>query len=203
MVNEERYTDRSLGSVGCIEDGVGGRLVLRADPLALQHAPHGFRDVEVRRVRREIEEEESLAFPNRPQLLDGVTVVDAGVVKHDDGVSCPLPEGQPVEEVCRFFCDYAALRGEAPVSVVPGRHAEYVGAGCLPGWDVDILLLELPSVRHVTLDADVVPVVIEEVYPTVFRFLFKFLISRPCTRRVAARVFPLGVSLYAYILRQC
>ena len=175
MVDEQRSADRSQRPVGCVEEGVGGQVVLRTYPLALEYAPQRFRNVEMRRIRREIEEEKPSAFPNGSHLLHDAAAVDAGVVKHDDGVSSPGSEGQPVEEVRQLLCGYAAARGEALIAVVPGRHAEYVEAGYLLGRDVDILVPELPAVGHVALRADMALVGIEEVYQAAFRLLFKFL----------------------------
>lgn len=175
VVDEERCPDRGQRPVGCIEGGVGGRIVLRAYPLALQHAPQRLCDVEMRRVRGKVKEEKSPAFPYGPHLLDGTATGDAGVVKHDDGVPFPLSEGKPVEEVRQLFGGYAASRGEALVTVVAGRHAEYVEAGYLLGRDVDILLTELPAVRHIAFGADMALVGIEKVYPSFGGLLFKFL----------------------------
>ena len=175
VFDEQRCTDGSQSPVGCVEEGIGGQVVLRTYPLAFQHAPQGLRDVEMRRIRREIEEEKPSAFPNGSHLLHDAAAVDAGVVKHDDGVPLPGPEGKHVEEVRQPVCGYAAPRCEAFVSVVPCGHAEYVESGYLLGWDVDILTLELPSVRDVALGADMALVGIIKVYLAFFSFLFKFL----------------------------
>ncbi len=175
VVDEQRCTDRSQSPVGGVEEGIGGHIVLRTYPLSLEYAPQCLGDVEVWRIGREVEEEKSPALPDRPQLLDELASVDAGVVKHDDGVPFPRPEGHPVEEVCQLLGGYAAFRGEAFVPVVPCGHAEYVEACYLLGRDVDVLSRELPSVRDVALGADVALVGIVEVYPSVFRLLFKFL----------------------------
>ena len=204
MVDEQRYPDRSQSPVGCVEEGIGGQVVLRTYPLAFQHAPQGLRDVEMRRVRREVEEEKPSAFPDGSHLLHDTAAVDAGVVKHDDGVPFPGSKGQPVEEVRQLLGGNAAPRGEAHVAVVPGRHAEYVEACYLLGRDVDILSPELPAVGDIALRADMAlrrhrRGLSSRLPP----FVQVLAVSRPCTRRAAARVFPLGVSLYAYILRQC
>ena len=99
VFDEQRCTDGSQSPVGCVEEGIGGQVVLRTYPLAFQHAPQGLRDVEMRRIRREIEEEKPSAFPDGSHLLHDAAAVDAGVVKHDDGVPSPGSKGQPVEEV--------------------------------------------------------------------------------------------------------
>ena len=175
VVDEEGFSNRGQGPVGDVEEGVCGLVVLRANPLALEDAPQRLRDVKVRRVRREVEEEKPSALPNGPHLLHGLAAVDAGVVKHDDGVPLPGPEGKHVEEVRQPVGGYAAPRGEAFVPVVPCGHAEYVESGYLLGWDVDIFTLELPSVRDVALGADMALVGIIKIYLAFFSFLFKFL----------------------------
>ena len=53
VVDEEGGSDGSQSAVGGIEERVGGLVVLRSDPFALEHAPERLRDVELRRVRRE------------------------------------------------------------------------------------------------------------------------------------------------------
>ena len=175
VVNEQRCTDRSQSPVGCVEKGVGGGIVLRAYPFAFQYAPQRLCNVEMRRVRGKVEEEKTPAFPYGSHLPDGMAAVDAGVVKHNDNVPFSGLEGQPVEEVCQLLGGYAAARCEALVTVVTGRHAEYVEAGYLLGWDVDVLPTELPAVRHVALGADMALICIEEVYPSFGGLLFKFL----------------------------
>lgn len=99
MVNKERCADCGQSPVGGVEEGIGGLVVLRTYPLALEHAPQCLGDVEVRRVRRKEEEEKTPALPDRSQLLYEFASVDAGIVKHNDGVPFPRPEGHPVEEV--------------------------------------------------------------------------------------------------------
>ena len=175
VVNEEYCSDGSQGPVGGVEEGISGLVVLRSYPLALEYAPQRLGDVEVRRVRREVEEEKPSALPNGPHLLHGLASVDAGVVKHDDGVPFPRFEGQPVEEVGQLVGGYAAPRGEAFVSVVPCGHAEYIEAGYFLGRDVDVLFRELPSVGDIALGANMALVGIVEVYPSVISLSFKFL----------------------------
>ena len=175
MVDKECCSDGSQSPVGGVEEGIGGLVVLRSYPLALEYPPQRFGDVEVRRIGREEEEEQSPSLPDGSQLLHELAAVYAGVVKHDDGVPSARPEGQPVEEVGQLLGGYAALRGEAFVSVVPCGHAEYVEPAYLLGGDVDVLLRELPSVGDVAFRADMALVGIVEVYPPVIRLLFKFL----------------------------
>lgn len=201
VINKQRCSNRSQRSVGCVEESVGGCVILRTYPFAFQHTPESLCDVEMRRIGRQVEKEEPPAFPNGSHLLEGAAAVDACVVKHDDNVSCFRAEGQAVEEVRHHVGGYAPLRGEALVAVVPGRHSEDVEPGNLLGWypphgtasrKARSLLCRCGSRRRRRgLSSRLRPSV--QVLAA----------SRPCIHRAAARAFPLGVSLYAYILRQC
>ena len=52
VVDEEGGSDGSQSAAGGIEERVGGFVVLRSDPLALEHAPERLGNVELRRVGR-------------------------------------------------------------------------------------------------------------------------------------------------------
>ena len=175
VVDEEGGSDGSQSAVGGIEERVGGLVVLRSDPFALEHAPERLRDVELRRVRREIEQEKVPFLPDRPHLPDDFAAVYAGVVEHDDGLPRPVPHGQPVEEVRQLGGVYALPRREAFVAVVPGGHPEYVEAAPFLRRHADVLSGELPSVGDVAFGADVALVGVVEVCLPVISFFFKFL----------------------------
>ena len=206
IVYKEEFADGGQGPVGGVEEGVGGLVVLRADPFALEDAPQGPGEVEVRRVRREEEKEEPPSLPHWPQLLDGVAAVDRGVVEHDEGVPCPGLEGEPVEEP-RDLGGGDALGGREPVVVVfPVNHAEDVEAGYPLRGDVHLLPGQLPAAsrRGRTLPCRRGSRRRSRGLCGLQRPVVQVLAaSQPCTRRAAARASPLGVSLYAYILRQC
>ena len=108
VVDKEHCSDGSQSAVGGVEERIGGLVVLRSDPLALEHAPERLRDVELRRVRREVEQEKIPFLPDRPHLPDDFAVVYAGVIGHDDGLPRPVPHGQPAGEVRQLLGGYAA-----------------------------------------------------------------------------------------------
>ena len=58
VVDKEYCSDGSQGPVGGVEEGIGGLVVLRSYPLALEYSPQRFGDIEVRRIGREEEEEQ-------------------------------------------------------------------------------------------------------------------------------------------------
>ena len=175
VINKQRCSNRSQRSIGCVEEGIGGCVILRTYPFAFQHTPKSLCDVEVRRIWWQIEKEESPAFPHGSHLLDGAAAVDACIVEDNNDVPCFRPEGQPVEKVRHHAGGYASPGGEALIAVVPGCHSEDVEPGNLLGRDEDILPTELPAVRHIAFRTDMTLVGVEEVNLPVFGLLFKFL----------------------------
>lgn len=71
IVNKQRCADRGKCHLCGVEERVCGGEVLRADPFAFQHSPERLCDIQVRRVRRQIEDEEPTPLPYRPHLLYG------------------------------------------------------------------------------------------------------------------------------------
>ena len=49
MINKERRSDCGQSPIGGVEEGIGGLVVLRAYPFALEYAPQRLGDVEMRR----------------------------------------------------------------------------------------------------------------------------------------------------------
>ena len=175
MINKQRYSYRSQSSVGGVEESVGRCVILWTYPFAFQHTPERLRDVEMRRIWRQVEKEESPTLPHGSHFLYDTVSVNACVVKHNNHVSCSRSEGQPVEEVRHHIGCYATSRGETLVAVVSGCHSKDVEPGNLLGRDEHILPTELPAIRHVAFGADVAFIGVEEVYPPFFCLLFKFL----------------------------
>ena len=126
VVHEKEFSDGIQGTVGGVKERVCGLVVLRSDPFALEDAPQGLGEVEVRRVWRKEEEEEPPFLPYGPQFLDCVASVDRRIVEHDESVPCPGLEGEPVEEADDFG-GIDALCGREPVVIVLSvNHAEDV-----------------------------------------------------------------------------
>ena len=175
IVDEEEGSDGGQSPVVGIEEGVCGLVVLRTDPLSLEDSPEGLCEVEVRRVWREEEEEESPLLPYGSQFLDQVAAVDRRVVEHDEGVPVPGLEGEPVEEP-RDLVGGDAFGGHEPViSVLAVNHAEDVEAGYPLRGDIDVLAGQLPSIRYVSLRADVALVGVVEFDAAFGGLKFKFL----------------------------
>ncbi len=68
--------------MGGVDGRAYGRVIMRANPLALKHTPKRLCNIQMQRVWRQIEEEEYQALPYGSHLLYGAAPVDTIVVEH-------------------------------------------------------------------------------------------------------------------------
>lgn len=161
-------------SFRCRNEGLAIGVVLWINPLAFHDSPERLGDVEMRRVRGEIEDEESSFLPVPDSFLERLAPVYAGVVEHDEShlLDCL---GIIVEEVHHHLCVDRPYSLESVVLVVPACHAEHAYARSLLGWDEDILTLQVPCIGHIAAGAEMGLVTVKEVDETAMIKIFKFL----------------------------
>lgn len=155
-------------------EGVSIGVVLWVNPLAFHDSPECLGDVEMRRVCREIEDEESSFLPIPDSLLERLAPVDVGVVEHDEGhlLDCL---GIIVKEVHHHLGVDGSDSLESVVLVVPACHAGHAYARPFLGRDEDVLTLQMPCVGHIAAGAEMGLVTVKEVYETAIIKIFKFL----------------------------
>ena len=211
-------------SVGGIEEHVCTCVILRSYPFPFQDSPKRFCNVQMWGIWWKEKQEKSSVFPYRSEFLNPLVPMHCCIVKHDKGVLSDT-EGEIVKETDNLVCRHPLGSGESLVLVVTCDHTENVES-CDPlGRNEHVLSIQLPTVWHISFSAGMALIGIVERNTPVTCLSFKFLqrshrhsraqyarhlpelqvlaTSRPCIRRVAARGLPLGVFLYAYILRQC
>lgn len=66
----------------CVEKLLSTNIVFRLNPLSLEHSPYGFCNIQVRGVRRKIEQEESSLLPKWSSLLKTLGTMNAGIVQY-------------------------------------------------------------------------------------------------------------------------
>ena len=159
-------------------------------------------------VRRKVKEEKPTFLPQCSQFPYFLVPMYARIVKHDERVSF-YAQGKVIEVLNDLVRVNAFSRGESMIAVVPVYHAEDVDSLCFLGRDIHIFVTELPAVGIASRKAHSLRCIRDSHRRN------KGLSCRPCsvvqvlatsrsyTHRVAARVLPLGVFLFAYILRQC
>ena len=174
VVNIQPLSDVCQRSVGGIEKHVCTYIVLRSDPFSLQDSPKRFCNVQMWRIRRQEEKEESSLFPYRTEFLNPSVAVYRGIVKHDKGLPANM-EGEVIKKADDFVCRHPLGGGESLVLVVTGNHPKDVEPRNSLGGDEHVLPVQLPSVWHIALRAGMALVSIVE-RDTPFTCLsFKFL----------------------------
>ena len=97
-IDIEFRTKSSQSTIGCVKQGVCGKIIHRSEPFTLEDSPQSLRDIQMRTVWRKKEEEQTPLFPYRAKFLHELTPVYAGIVKHHE---CILTDThrQPVKKV--------------------------------------------------------------------------------------------------------
>lgn len=161
-------------------------IVMRLYPFAFQNPPKRFRDVEVWRVRREIEYMEPPLFPSLKTLLYLTAFVNRGVVQNDHRFFTDS-EREVFHEFDEPVGVYVLLSGETMVNAVAVNHSEDVEPAAFVNGHAEILILEFPCIRHVpfgTYMAFVTVIKVNEAgFPLTFKLLQKFLLICVLLRR--------------------
>lgn len=110
-------------SIGCIKQGVCGKIIHRSEPFALEDSPECLGDVEMRAIWRNKEEEQTSLLPYGVKFLHESAPVYARIVKHPN---CFLVDThrQSVKKVCNLFSRHVLRCGEALITIITVNHAE-------------------------------------------------------------------------------
>lgn len=169
-----------------VEQSMFISIVMRLYPFAFQNPPKRFRDVEVRRVRREIEYMESTLFPSLKTLLYLTAFVNRGVVQNDHRFFADA-EREVVHEFDESVGVYILLSGETMVNAVAVNHSEYVEPAAFVNGHAVILVLEFPCIGHVSFGTYMAFITVIKVneaeLPLTFKLLQKFLLICVLLRR--------------------
>lgn len=173
-INIELRSKSSQSSIGCIKQGVCGKIIHRSKPFALEDSPQSLRDIQMRTIWRKKEEEQTPLLPYRTKFLHELAPVYAGIVKHHE---CILTDThrQSVKKVCDFISRHVLRCGETLISVVSVNHTEDIEPEASLRWNMYVLSTELPAIRHISFRADVAFISVVEVYETGNCLSFEFL----------------------------
>ncbi len=174
IVDIQISSDCGQGSVCGIEERVRRGITLWSEPLSFHYSPKGFDYVQVRRIRRDVEKEESSLFPYRAHLPNFCIPVHAGIVKDDKSLFVN-PEGILLEKINNLLSVYVLTRREAFKVVVSVNHSKDIESFGSFRWDMHVFTAELPSVRDIALGTYMRFISIEEIDFSLGIKLFKFL----------------------------
>ena len=173
-IDIELRSKSSQSTIGCVKQGVSGKIIHRSEPFALEYSPQCLSDIQMRTVRWKKEDEQASLFPYRAKFLHELTSVYTGIVKHNECIFTDT-QRQSVKKVCDFISRHILRCGEAVISVVAVNHTEDIESEASFRWDIYILSTERPAIRYITFCTDVAFISVVEVYETGICLLFEFL----------------------------
>ncbi len=78
-------------TIGCVKQGVCGKIIHRSEPFALEDSPQRLRDIQMGTIWWKKEEEQSTLLPYRAKFPHEFAPVYARIVKHHN---CILADSQ-------------------------------------------------------------------------------------------------------------
>lgn len=153
IVNFQIFADCRQRPVRCIEERVSAGIVLWPEPFAFHYSPKGFDNVQMRGIRRDVEEKESSFFPDRAHLSDFSISMHAGIVEHN---KCFLVDskGDLFEEADNFLGINGFTCAETFKMVIPVNHTEDVEPFGSLRSNIDVFYRELPAIGDVAFGTD-------------------------------------------------
>ncbi len=174
VINEQCISNRRQRSVGCVEKHVCTHIVLRSDPFSFQYPPKCFRNIQVRRIWRQIEKKKPSFFPYQTQLPYFIITMNRSIVKHHKGVFAHT-QGKCIEEIHDLVGVDTFGGGESLILVLSVNHSEDVEPCASLRYNAHILTGQLPAVRNISFGTDMAFIsIIQGNAPFTF-LLFKFL----------------------------
>lgn len=185
-------------SIGCVEQIICGNIIYRSKPFAFEYAPQCLGDVQMRAVWRKKKEEQTTFLPYRPKFLEQLSPMYARIVKNHKRFFLDT-HGHPVKEIRDLVGSDAFICEKTFIAVIAVNHAKDIESVSSLGRDKDILTAELPSVRHISLGADMTFISKVKVYKSVCCLTFEFLQLLGLVLIELWRGFPLGTFSYTSI----
>ena len=199
-IDIEFRTKSSQSTIGCVRQGVCGKIIHRSEPFTLEDSPQSLCDIQMRTVWRKKEEEQASLFPYRAKFLHEFTPVYAGIVKHHECILMDTHR-QPVRKVSDPISRHVLRRGEPLVSIVSVHHAEYIEPEASFRCNINVLPTEQPAIRYITFCTDVAFISVVKINGAGNCLLFEFLQLLGLIRIELRRGLTLGTFPYSSISR--
>ena len=173
-VYTQSLSDIRQSSVGGIEKHVRSYIILWSYPLAFKNTPKCFRNIQLRRIWRQEKEEKSSLLPYWAKFFDLLISMYGSIVKDNKSVLLQV-ERKIIKETEDFICRHLFECGESIVTVITVNHSKDIES-CHPlRGDINILPLQLPTVRDISFSTSVALISIIESNTSFRRLTFKFL----------------------------
>ena len=173
-IDIEFRSNSRQSSIGCVKQGICGKIIHRSEPFALEYSPQCLCDIQMRTIWREKEKVQASLFPYRPKFLHEFAPVHAGIVKHHECILADTHR-QSVKKVCDFISLHVLRCREALILVITVNHTEDIEPEASFRRDIHILSTELPAIGHIAFRADMAFISVVEVYQAGCCLSFEFL----------------------------
>lgn len=149
-------------------------IMMGFEPHSLEESPHSLRNVEVGRIGGKIENVKASFLPLVSSLGNLTLAMDRCVVQND---KCHFVNrlGIIVQPFRKFLSGYGVSGVKPFVFTVRRHHSENIEPFLIIGRHVDILIVELPSVRDIATGADMALISEKEIDYSCTPKIFKFL----------------------------
>lgn len=174
VINEQCISNGSQRSVCCVEKHVCTHIILRSNPFSFQYPPKCFRNIQMRRIWRQIEKEKPSFLPYGTQLPDFIITMNRSIVEHHKRVF-DYTQGKCIEEIHNFVGIDAFGGGESLILVVSVNHSEDVEPCASLRCNAYILPRQLPTVGNISFGTDMALIGIVQGNTLITFLLFKFL----------------------------
>lgn len=174
VFNEQCISNRSQRSVGCVEKHVSTHIVLWSDPFSFQYPPKRFRNIQVRRIWRQIEKEKPSFLPYGAQFPNFIITMNRSIVKYHKCIF-EYTQGKCIEEFHNLFSVNTFGSGESFILVLSVNHSEDVEPCTFLRCNANILPRQLPAVRNIPFGTDMALIGIVQGNTPITFLLLKFL----------------------------
>ena len=173
-VYTQPLSDIRQSSVGGIEKHVRSYIILWSYPLTFKNTPKCFRNIQLWRIWGQKKKEKSSLLPYWAKFFYLLVSMYGSIVKDNKSIHIQV-ERKIIKETDDFICRHLFKCGESLVTVIAVNHSKDVES-CHPlGRNVNILPLQLPTVRDISFCTSVALISIIEPDTSFRRLTFKFL----------------------------
>lgn len=160
--------------IGGIEKCFSTGIVLRPEPLSFHDSPQRFSNVQVWRIRRNVEKEETPFFPDRPSLSNLCVSMYACIIEYH---KCLFLNFKRIllEKVDNSLCINRLIRTKAFEMIVSAGHSKDIESFSSLRRYIYILSKELPSIWDIAFGTNVRFIAVKEIDFALRIKRFKFL----------------------------
>lgn len=173
-INPMSFSHIRQTSIKCVCKIVFIKIIGWVEPLFLEFAPKGFRNIQMWRIRRQKEQIQTSFLPVRYSFLYDFSLVYSGIIQYYKGCTSDFKR-KLLQKLQNKLRVYIFLRNLIPISALPADNPQAVKLIGFACQKADILIGKLPAVRNITFTANVRFIPVIKVYAACEAHLFTFL----------------------------